>query len=410
MSDQSDIEEKLLRKDESDGEMARSSHGSRVVGLEQPPTMTRQDFDLMREQNERILKELTRLKRKRSRSRSKSHKRSKSRDAVSDSDRSQLSDWHSGQKQNVGRSRAKKRRGDSMSDSDCSQQSDTHSRQTDAASDAEEQPAVLIKSLIQKSKKTRASSPEMSDRPKIETSAAHVLDRMQKELETNAEEGPEIDENLIKILDRIYENINQRKDNLKEKSEKICRPANWNVRVPRVNVEAWQSIDYHTKENDLMMQKRQNILLKATYKMAEMCDKCIKSSHEPMIDMFENLVDTIQLNLKAVHEISLERRKKILNSHGVNKKYKNPPFDLPVTDLLFGPDMKSFMTQCDATQKLGNNFTVSSKGRKFFPKNGYSQSHEWTQNPRGRGQHWTRPHYRGGPRGSRPSRPARGRF
>ena len=211
MSDQNDIEDELLRKDESDCEMARASG----VVLERPsPTMTRQDFDLMREQNERILKELTRLKRKRSRSRSKSHKRSKSRDVVSDSGRSQLSDRHAEQN---GRNRAKRRREDSMSDSDCSQQSlDNRSKQNDDASDTEEQPADLIKSLIQKSKKTRSSSTEKSDRPKIETSAAHVLDRMQKELETNAEEGPEIDENFIKILDKIYENINQRKDNSKE--------------------------------------------------------------------------------------------------------------------------------------------------------------------------------------------------
>ena len=155
---------------------------------------------------------------------------------------------------------------------------------------------------------------------------------MQKELEKNAEEGPDIQESLAKILHGIYENINLRKDDSKEKCDKIRRPANLHVRVPRVNVEAWQSIDYPTRENDLVLQKRQTLLLKSAYNMAIMCDSCIKSSHEPMIDMMENLIESIQLNLRAVHEISLERRKKILNFPRVNKKCKISPYDLQVTE------------------------------------------------------------------------------
>ena len=390
-------EAKLLARDESEGEVddrnveAPRSH---VVAQDRAP-MTRGDFEMMTKQNLQILKELSRLKRKRSHSQSKSRKRCKKRDQ-SDTDKSQHS-----------------------------QHSDTE----------DEQPADLLKSLIRKTKikpactdtrpfaSTARSTADEDDtdcdsvsQPRLEASAAQKLDKMQKELEKNAEEGPDIQENFVKILHGIYENINLRKDDTKDKSDKIRRPANFQVRVPRVNVEAWQSIDYHTKENDLMLQKRQTLLLKSAYNMAVMCDTCIKSSHEPMIDMMEQLVESIQLNMKAVHEISLERRRKILNSPGVNKKYKNPPFDLPVTDMLFGPDMKSFMTQCDNTSKLGNSSYYPesrSNGRgnpnRKFTKNGsHFGQNEWTQ--RGRGGHWTKNNHRGATRGGRPSRPNRGRY
>ena len=424
MSDQgdhSDIEEeKLLGKDESEDAGDRDESSSRVVPSDSAP-MTRGDFQIMTKQNERILQELDRLKRKRSHSRSRSKKRVKGSVELSDTDRSLHSHRKKPRRDQNGDGKHARSSRDTESDTDRSQ-----SKHSDTE---DEEPAHLLKSLIQKTKTkpsataTRPISDDETDtvshdQPRLEASAsaAQKLDKMQKELEKNAEEGPDIEESLAKILHGIYENINQRKDDSKDKSDKIRRPANLHVRVPRVNVEAWQSIDYHTKENDLMLQKRQTLLLKSAYNMAVMCDSCIKSSHAPMIDMMENLVESIQLNMKAVHEISLERRRKILNSPGVNKKYKNPPFDLPVTDLLFGADMKSFMTQCDNTSKLGNTYYPESRsnrgGHRKFSKNGYGHHGEW--NPRGRGGHqshqqWTKS--RGGqvPRG-KPSRPShRGR-
>ena len=118
-----------------------------------------------------------------------------------------------------------------------------------------EEPTSLLKSLIKKTKnKPTANSRPMAStstcrstgdetdtvsQPRLEASAALKLDKMQKELEKNAEEGPDIQESLAKILHGIYENINLRKDDSKEKCDKIRRPANLHVRVPRVNVEAW---------------------------------------------------------------------------------------------------------------------------------------------------------------------------
>ena len=383
-----------------------------------PPVMTRADFEMMKEQNQRILLELTRLKkskRKRSKSRSRSQKRVKGTLAevgsvlsLSDSDRDS------------------KMRDDNGTSSEVDneipngQNADVRSLISDANTE-KDKPENLIQDLIAKCQK--AKNVKETSRPSLEQdhnedrpSAQKVLDRLQKDLEANSEEGPNVDENLIKILEKMNEKINLRKDKeMKELNEKIKRPANWQATVPRVNVEAWQSIDYQTKEHDLLLQKRQGLLLKNAYKLAYLCDQCMQSSHEPMINMIEDLMEALQMIMKSVHDISLERRRKILNSTGVNRKYRNPLYDLPVTDLLFGPDMKAFMNQCESTEKLGRHFTVSTRGRKFFPKNGHARDqYQQGENWRGRGRgHWNQTRNSGpfrGRGGTHPSRPSRGRY
>ena len=83
------------------------------------------------------------------------------------------------------------------------------------------------------------------------------------------------------------------------------------------------------------------------------------------------MTDAVSLNLKVVHEISLQRRTKILASPNVNKKYKKLSTDLPVTTLLFGDDLKAVLSSIDSTSKLGNNYTQSSRGKKIPPKTGH---------------------------------------
>ena len=77
----------------------------------------------------------------------------------------------------------------------------------------------------------------------------------------------------------------------------------------------------------------------------------------------------MSLNLKVVHEIWLERRSKILSSPNVNKKYPKLSTDLPVTDFLFGNNLKAVLSSIDSTSKLGLNHVQSSRGKKYFQKN-----------------------------------------
>ena len=170
-----------------------------------PPVMTRADFEMMKEQNQRILLELTRLKkskRKRSKSRSRSQKRVKGTLAevgsvlsLSDSDRDS------------------KMRDDNGTSSEVDneipngQNADARSLISDTNTEKDE-PGNLIQDLIAKCQK--AKNAKETSRPSLEQdhnedrpSAQKVLDRLQKDLEANSEEGPNVDENLIKILEKM---------------------------------------------------------------------------------------------------------------------------------------------------------------------------------------------------------------
>ena len=53
--------------------------------------------------------------------------------------------------------------------------------------------------------------------------------------------------------------------------------------------------------------------------LAYSCDTCVGSDSQEMKNLVKNLSDAVSLNLKAVREISLERRSSILSS--LNKQY-----------------------------------------------------------------------------------------
>ena len=127
------------------------------------------------------------------------------------------------------------------------------------------------------------------------------------------------------------------------------------------------------------------MLIKAVNALAYSCDTCVGSKSQELKNLIKNPSDAMSLNMKVVHEISLERRSRILSSPNVNKKYRKLSTDLPVTDFLFGNDLKAVLSSFDSTSKLGSNYVQSSRGKKYFPKNG-----PWGDSLRqSRGQPWT---------------------
>ena len=77
---------------------------------------------------------------------------------------------------------------------------------------------------------------------------------------------------------------------------------------------------------------------------------------------------TAQSPLKTIHELSMESRANILNAQNVNQKYRKlAAEEIPVTECLFGNDLKSVLSAIDSSSKLGFSMTQSHRGRKYFP-------------------------------------------
>ncbi|XP_070185868.1 uncharacterized protein [Littorina saxatilis] len=339
MADSAD-EEILLR--EETGECSKSKFEAVTIPID--------DWNFMKDQNARILKRLDKQDKKRKRLSSASD---------SDSESSDCATLARGQKT------AKTKRTDQRSFS-----------KDETSSLVEDDLEMLISSQSHTTKQ-------------VDTT---VLDDIEQEFEPDTDVGPPILEKLAKVLGTMGKG-KMDDERMNTKFDKHKRPQNCETLiVPRVNPEIWSVLDHSTKSADLKLQRTQKCLLKATYALANTADKCVKSEMQHMKDLVRDISDAVSLNLKTVHEMSMERRSKILNSPTVNKKYRKlTSDDIPITEHLFGDDLKSVLTAIDSTAKLGANFALSTKGRKFFPKFDSPKNGGWVDRRRGtQGQRqWT---------------------
>ncbi|KAK7087535.1 hypothetical protein V1264_021573 [Littorina saxatilis] len=93
------------------------------------------------------------------------------------------------------------------------------------------------------------------------------------------------------------------------------------------------------------------------------------------------ILEAAGLVLKTIHDLSLDRRNRILNSQSLNRKYKKlASSEIPITKNLFGDDLKGAFAQMDTTSELGQSFTVSSKGNTFFPTRAKNYQDQWYEN------------------------------
>ena len=86
----------------------------------------------------------------------------------------------------------------------------------------------------------------------------------------------------------------------------------------------------------------------------------------------KGVADSIALIQKTNHDLSMDRRGKILNAQ-LNKKYRKlGSAEVPITDMLFGNDLKAACANIDTISKMGLSFSQSNanKSQKFFsPQN-----------------------------------------
>lgn len=227
-----------------------------------------------------------------------------------------------------------------------------------------------------------------NDENLVEDDATECLDDIEQEYEGESDSGPAIHEKFAKLLLTMSKG-KMEVETLKMKLEKHKRPQNCEMLiVPRVNPEIWAVMDNVAKSADLKTQKLQKNILKATIAMVKAGDMCVQSSSTEMKSTLRDITDAIGINLKTIHDLSMERRQKILSASNINQKYKKlASGEIEISDLLFGNDLKSVLSSIESSSKLGLSMTQSNRGRKFspaFPKNG-----AWGFRGRGRGnQMW----------------------
>ena len=216
----------------------------------------------------------------------------------------------------------------------------------------------------------------------------------------NSETGPPVSARLATLVDAMATGSKcLTEEKLREKEQKYKRPENiQHLRVPKVNPELWNQLDHNTKSQDIKSQRQQKLLLTAVNAMVRTTDnwmtdrelkRNLKKKGSNAREMFDAITDSVSMLLKAVHDVSMDRRNKVLNSPMVNNKYKRlASTEIPITDNLFGDNLKEAMAAIDNSSKLGNNFTKSAKGRKFFPAR-QSKNYQDYQNRR-RNVQWIR--------------------
>lgn len=218
------------------------------------------------------------------------------------------------------------------------------------------------------------------------------LDQIEQEYNEEEEVGKPLCEKLAKVIDTMKK-AKLSDDKFAEKQKSLKRPANVNVFAPRVNPEVWAMMAHQTKSNDLRLRKSQTYLVSAVYALAPVVEECVNSTTN-MKSLVKPVTEAMGLILKAVHDLSMDRRTKILTAPQVNKKYKKlASADIPITKNLFGDDLKGAFATIDSTSKLGSNFTF--KGGKFFPK-----SKNWVNKNQRGGKSWNQGQTRG--KGKRP--------
>ena len=130
-------------------------------------------------------------------------------------------------------------------------------------------------------------------------------------------------------------------------------------------------MDHTARSEDLRSQKRQKVILTAVNVIVKLADKVVCGQNVKQEELFENLSDAGGLMLKALHDYSLDRRQKIVNGPNMDKKYKKlASTEVPITANLFSDDLKAACAEIETASKLGNAFTQSTRGRKFFPHRG----------------------------------------
>ncbi|CAG2223797.1 unnamed protein product [Mytilus edulis] len=215
----------------------------------------------------------------------------------------------------------------------------------------------------------------------------NVLESMKDFISSDEKTGPKINPGLASYMNQgLRTRVNEEK--YKDLTKKYDKPANVSsLKVPRVNIGIWKQMSLRNKDVDIKLQRLQNLLSKTACPLMYMMDMFVEKSSKKEGMSREELQayavtcrDTYQLFQACYSEITFRRRSFIKDD--IQPQYKGLCDDTtPVTDMLFGDDIKEKIKELDAEhsvcKKVGkdHNYTYDN------PKNSYQSSN------RGRSHH-----------------------
>jgi hypothetical protein len=211
-----------------------------------------------------------------------------------------------------------------------------------------------------------------------------ILDVELEKIRQEFDEEPAVGENLPQNVADLFNIMAKAKMSSNKHAEKIAhykRPGNVEVQVTKVNPEIWVNMDKDAKASENRVQAAELDLYAATYALGQAATVCMTAKQPETKRLLKPMADAAGLVLKALHDLNIDRRLRIVNSTRLDRKYKKlATGDLPLSGDLFG-HLEFDKREIDLSTRLSESLTPR-RGRPY-------QSYR----PRARG--------RGGFRGSR---------
>ncbi|CAC5422082.1 unnamed protein product [Mytilus coruscus] len=245
--------------------------------------------------------------------------------------------------------------------SDVSSEDDSESSNSDIELDEQEQPKVHSHTPSTHTCTSNTKNDTMS-----------VIEDMKGFMVTEEKAGPKINDELASVVnDGLRKKAKQNK--VDELTKKYAKPENvHSLTVPKINLGIWSQMSVPNRMNDVKLQKIQNLLGKAACPMLYLMDLFLSKSQtndglsrEEVQSATQLCKDAYQMTQVTYADITFRRR--ALIQAEIQPKYKALcKDDVPVTDFLFGNDIKDKVKEMDAEytvgKKLGKtNFKIGKK-------------------------------------------------
>ncbi|CAC5381269.1 unnamed protein product [Mytilus coruscus] len=169
-----------------------------------------------------------------------------------------------------------------------------------------------------------------------------VIEDMKGFMVTEEKAGPKINDELASVVnDGLRKKAKQNK--VDELTKKYAKPENvHSLTVPKINLGIWSKMSVPNRMNDVKLQKIQNLLGKAACPMLYLMDLFLSKSQTNDGLSREEVQSATQTLRRALIQAEIQPKYKALCKD-----------DVPVTDFLFGNDIKDKVKEMDAEYTVG---------------------------------------------------------
>lgn len=225
----------------------------------------------------------------------------------------------------------------------------------------------------------------------LNTETAPEQDMLSSLMDFNSNEeksGPQISDNLAKLVNAGLRSKTD-DDKMKELTDKHHKPENCqNLKVSKVNPGIWKQMSTTARDTDAKLQRGQFLQAKAIVPVLYLVDMLLKHckaktplNMQEVNEAYNLALDTYKLSQLSFTDLTFRRRyliqKSLSNSKNFSELFGK---DTPVTDHLFGDNVKQLVDKIDAETTLGKKlrgdrkYTTSSNS-KSAPRNTYGHGY-----------------------------------